>query len=68
MTVKPAAARGRGDGGKGEGDVFFEDVVGEVGSGVGASVGGVEEDDAVRGAGLLGGRGKREDAATRSEG
>lgn len=34
-----------------EGEVFFEKVVGEVSAGVGASVGGVEEDD---GAGLLG--------------
>ena len=40
-------------GGEGEGDVFFEEVVGEVGAGVGASVGGVEEDDGA-GGGLLG--------------
>lgn len=40
---------------EGEGDVFFEDVVGEVGAGVGASVGGVDEDDGARG-GLLGDR------------
>ena len=36
---------------EGEGDVFFEEVVGEVGSGVGASVGGVEEDEGAGGAG-----------------
>ena len=40
-------------GGEGEGEVFFEDVVGQVGSGVGASVGGIEEDDGA-GGGLLG--------------
>ena len=30
--------------GEGESEVFFEEVVGEVSAGVGASVGGVEED------------------------
>src|SRR5215469_12714506 len=39
--------------GEGEGDVFFDEVVGEVGSGVGTSVGGVEEDKGAR-SGLLG--------------
>ena len=50
--------------GEGEGDVFFEEIVGEVGSGVGASVGGVEEDE---GAGLLGERGGREQDEERGE-
>jgi hypothetical protein len=40
-------------GSEGEGDVFFEEVVGEVGSGVGASVSGVEKDEGT-GGGLLG--------------
>jgi len=46
---------------EGEGDVFFEEVVGEVGSGVGASVSGIEEDDGA-GGGLLGLRGDGDEA------
>ena len=42
-------------GGEGEGDIFFEDVVGELGSGVGAAVGGVEEDEVAVGGGWGGG-------------
>ena len=53
-------------GGEGEGEVFFEEVVGEVGSGVGASVGGVEEDEGA-GGGLLG-EGKRGDQQAEREG
>ncbi len=41
-------------GGEGLGDVFFDGVVGELGAGVVAAVGGVEEDDV---AGWLGGGG-----------
>ncbi len=40
-------------GGEGQGEIFFHGVVGEVGSGVGASVGGVEEDDGADGFGRL---------------
>ena len=54
-------------GGEGEGEVFFEEVVGEVGAGVGASVGGVEEDDGA-GYGLLGGDGDREECRQDGEG
>ena len=46
MTVKPAAARAvRRRAAKARVSVFLEDVVGEVGSGVGAAVGGVEDED-----------------------
>ncbi len=53
-------------GGEGEGEVFLEDVVGELGSGVGASVGGVEEDEVavrwwVEGSGSLGVEGDAQD-------
>ncbi len=61
--------RGSEGGGEGQGEVFFEELVAEAGSGVGASVGGVEEDDC---AGLLGweGDGKegREDGEPRGDG
>ena len=41
-------------GGEGQGDIFFDEVVREVGAGIWAAVGGVEEDDGA-GGGLLGG-------------
>ncbi len=41
-------------GGEGEGDIFFEEIAGQVGTGVGTAVGRVDEDRGVRG-GLLGG-------------
>ena len=47
-------------GGEGQGDIFFDEVVREVGARIRASMGGVEEDDGA-GSGLLGG-GKREQA------
>ena len=46
------AAGGEGStkaGGEGEGDVFFKHVVGEMGSGIGAPVRGVKEDDGASG-------------------
>jgi len=52
-------------GGEGEGDVFFEEVVGEMGSGVRASVGGIEEDEGAR-SGLLG-CGQWDDARCKDE-
>ena len=52
---------------EGEGDVFFEQVVGEVGSGVGASVSGIEEDYGARG-GLLGLCGDGDEARQDGEG
>ena len=41
--------------GEGEGEIFFEDVVGELGSGVGAAVGGIEKDEVAVGGGWGGG-------------
>jgi hypothetical protein len=48
--------------GEGEGEVFFEEIVWEVGSGIGASVSGVQEDGGagLRGRRLLGGGGERQ--------
>ena len=37
--------------GEGQGDVFFEEIVAEMGSGVGAAVGGVEQDEGAGGRG-----------------
>jgi len=51
--------------GEGEGDVFFEEAVGEMGSGVRASVGGIEEDEGAR-SGLLG-CGQWDDARCKDE-
>jgi hypothetical protein len=58
------------DGGcEGEREVLFEDIVGEVGSGVGAAVGGIDEDDR---AGLLApgdhGKERREEGEARGDG
>lgn len=36
---------------EGEGDVFFEEIAGEAGSGIGAAVGGIEQDEGSGGAG-----------------
>jgi hypothetical protein len=53
-------------GGEGEGDVFFEEIVGEAGAGVGASVRGVEEDEGAGGRGLLGEEGRDDQQAERN--
>ncbi len=49
-------------GGEGQGEGFLRELVGEVGSGVGAAVGGVEEDGGA-GGGLLGWKGRRDGEA-----
>jgi hypothetical protein len=59
--------KGAEAGGEGEGNVFFEEVIGEVGTGVGASVSGIEEDEGA-GGGLLGLRGDGDEARQDGEG